>query len=403
MAGTFIARQTLLVAFAAMLLMTFTLHVTTAFAPTSTISSKSTTVTSSSALYASTAAKEMPDKVLLIGPGLLQLVVAKALRARGTDVLIVCPNDKKERFTDYIQNGLDEDADEAGAEIMAKALFGLPEESDPEGFGWREGITAVVVCAEDPVIGQGVIDTVMRWDGFGNDRNTMVDGPERAILCAPITSKVTKEKPMGWIPIFNNDKNEDKIWDSLVTDWSENPYVSGDKGNCKSSVIRFGSLLGGGVDGPMQLEPLGINERCYKMSLEQYRDLRERSFDRYRLAAQVLNGDAVNKKPDEQEEKEKNIKGQEKEAFQASMGYPEQDRTNRHTLAQAVCEALRRPVREQSAAATDDGSIPEEFTVLSKAISALPLEEEWDSMFANPQPAAWPDPANFVMPVIDQD
>lgn len=106
---------------------------------------------------------EMPEKVLLIGPGLLQLVVAKALKARGTDVLLVCPNDKKERFTEYIQNGLDEEADEAGAEIMSKALFGLPEESDPVGFGWREGITAVVFCAEDPVIGQGVIDTVMRY------------------------------------------------------------------------------------------------------------------------------------------------------------------------------------------------------------------------------------------------
>lgn len=206
---------------------------------------------------------------------------------------------------------------------------------------------------------------------------------------------------MGWIPIFNNDKNEDKIWDTLVTDWKENPYVSGDVGNCKASIIRFGSLLGGGVDGPMQLEPLGINERCYKMSLEQYRDLRERSFDRYRLAAQVLNGDAVNKKPDGQEEKEKNIKGEEKEAFQASMGYPEQDRTNRHTLAQAICESLRRPVREPSGG-TGDGGIPEEFTVLSKAISALPTEEEWDGMFASPGPAAWPDPANFVMPVLDE-
>lgn len=162
MVGTFFAGQTLLAALATMLVMPITLQVTSAFAPTSTISAKSTTITSGSALYASTAAMEMPEKVLLIGPGLLQLVVAKALKARGTDVLLVCPNDKKERFTDYIQNGLDEDADEAGAEIMAKALFGLPEESDPEGFGWREGVTAVVICAEDPVIGQGVIDTVMR-------------------------------------------------------------------------------------------------------------------------------------------------------------------------------------------------------------------------------------------------
>jgi len=344
----------------------------------------------------------MPEKVLVIGPSLLQLVVAKALKARGSDVLLVCPNDKKERFTEYIQNGLDEEADEAGVEILEKALFGLPEESDPVGFGWREGITSVVVCAEDPVVGGGVIDTVMSWDGFGNDRDTYVDGPKKAVLCVPLASKINKEKKANWIPIFNlSQKDEDKIWETLVTDWKENPYISGDKGNCESTIVRFGSLLGGGPDGPMQLEPLGISERCYKMSLEQYRDLRERSFDRYRLAAQILEGDAVNKKPDSQEEKEKNIKGEEKEAFQASMGYPEQDRTNRHTLAQAICESLRRPIRK-AGEATDNGSVPSEFTVLSKSLSALPLEEEWDNLFANPGPASWPDPASFVMPVLDE-
>jgi len=136
----------------------------TAFAPAvsgpRTATSSSPTSTTSLSMGASNG--EMPEKVLVIGPSLLQLVVAKALKARGSDVLMVCPNDKKERFTEYIQNGLDEEADEAAVEIMEKSLFGLPEESDPVGFGWREGITSVVVCAEDPVVGGGVIDTVMR-------------------------------------------------------------------------------------------------------------------------------------------------------------------------------------------------------------------------------------------------
>ena len=133
----------------------------TAFAPAVTGPATSSP-TSTTSLSMGASSGEMPEKVLVIGPSLLQLVVAKALKARGSDVLMVCPNDKKERFTEYTQNGLDEEADEAAVEIMEKSLFGLPEESDPVGFGWREGITSVVVCAEDPVVGGGVIDTVMR-------------------------------------------------------------------------------------------------------------------------------------------------------------------------------------------------------------------------------------------------
>ena len=135
----------------------------TAFAPASSgIRTAISASTSTTGLCMGASDREMPEKVLVIGPSLLQLVVAKTLKARGSDVLLVCPNDKKERFTEYIQNGLDEEADEAGVEIMESALFGLPEESDPVGFGWREGITSVVVCAEDPVVGGGVIDTVMK-------------------------------------------------------------------------------------------------------------------------------------------------------------------------------------------------------------------------------------------------
>ena len=83
------------------------------------------------------------------------------------------------------------------------------------------------------------------------------------------------------------------------------------------------------------------------------------------------------------------------------MGYPEQDRTNRHTLSQAICESLRRPIRK-AGEGTDNGSVPSEFTVLSKSLSALPSEEEWDNLFANPGAASWPDPASFVMPVLDE-
>lgn len=135
----------------------------TAFAPASSgIHTAISSSISTTGLCMGASDRKMPEKVLVIGPSLLQLVVAKALKARGSDVLLVCPNDKKERFTEYIQNGLDEEADEAAVEIMEGALFGLPEESDPVGFGWREGITSVVVCAEDPVVGGGVIDTVMK-------------------------------------------------------------------------------------------------------------------------------------------------------------------------------------------------------------------------------------------------
>jgi hypothetical protein len=123
------------------------------------------------------------------------------------------------------------------------------------------------------------------------------------------------------------------------------------------------------------------------MSLENYRDLKERSFDRYRIGAQVLIGDAVNPKPPNQEKMEKEaIKvGEQLEAFRAVGGYPEIDRSNRHTVAQAVVQALLR--------STDE--VPKEFTVLSKCDSKLPTTDDWSTMFANPGPATWPDPFEF--------
>jgi hypothetical protein len=126
------------------------------------------------------------------------------------------------------------------------------------------------------------------------------------------------------------------------------------------------------------------------MSLEQYRDLRERSFDRYRLAAQVLPGNAVNPKPPNQEKMEKEglkqYPGEIQEAFQILGAYPEMDRANRHTIAAAVTASLMKPVGEP---------VPKEMTILSKATGELPTPEEWDAMFQNPQTAAWPDPFLF--------
>lgn len=56
------------------------------------------------------------------------------------------------------------------------------------------------------------------------------------------------------------------------------------------------------------------------MSLEQYRDLRERGFDRHRLGAQVLPGDSINPKPTNQEKMEKEALKQWPGEFQEAFG-----------------------------------------------------------------------------------
>ena len=126
------------------------------------------------------------------------------------------------------------------------------------------------------------------------------------------------------------------------------------------------------------------------MSLEQYRDLRERSFDRYRLGAQVLAGNALNNRPPNQDKMEKEafkeLGGEIKEAFTILGGYPEIDRANRHTLSQAVVQSLLTPRGDP---------VPKECTILSKAVSELPSPEEWREMFTNPGAASWPDPFQF--------
>lgn len=129
-----------------------------------------------------------------------------------------------------------------------------------------------------------------------------------------------------------------------------------------------------------------------QMSLEQFRDLRERGFDRHRLGAQVLEGNNINGKPPNQEKMEKEglkkYSGEIQEAFGILGSYPEIDRANRHTVASAITAALLKPA--------DEDIMPKEFTVLSKAEQQLPTSDEWYEMFANPGPASWPDAFTFT-------
>ena len=304
----------------------------------------------------------------LIGPGFLQLVVAKTMKAAGLNPIIVAPQAKLDNFGQLVED----------EEMMAESTVGMPEVGEPH-FG---KLAAVVFCAEDAVLPGTYIQRVLDYSDKGE--SAFVEGGlKKVILCAPVAGKKKEEKSMGWMPIFNDDKKKDKVWDELIDAFQKHPSYSKDE---VGSVVRFGSLLGGSVDGPDCIKELGISEKMYKMSLEQYRDLKERGFDRYKLGAQVLEGNSINVIPPNQEKMEKEaLKGDDKEVFKVVSEYPEQDRTNRHTVAQAVVQALLR----------DDGTYPKEMTVLSKAMSQFPTDNEWDDLFSNPGPASWPDPFSF--------
>jgi len=312
------------------------------------------------------------DRVLLIGPGFLQLNIAKAAKAVGLLPMIIAPQKRLDSFKDFVNDD----------EITSLADIGLPDE--------KRTINGVVFCSEEAVFGPGLVKTILDWE----DMYVHMDGPAKVIACVPVSEKVNKDKSMGWMPILNNDKKEKEIWSKFNKAFQDHP-VSKASGN----VIRVGSLLGGSIDGIPELKDFGLDESIYKMSLENFRDLRERSFDRCRLGAQILEGDTVNKiRPPNQEELEKEIikKSEHLEVFRSTGAYPETDRTCRHTAAQAVVQALLRPNRGQFTV-QEEGmrSIPKEFTVLSKCVAEIPTESDWDELFANPGPASWPHPKDF--------
>lgn len=105
----------------------------------------------------------------------------------------------------------------------------------------------------------------------------------------------------------------------------------------------------------------------------------------------------MNRQPPDQKDKEKKFisKEEDREAFCASGGYPEQDRTNRHTLASLAVYILNNGVAGDFE--VDKGmKVEKEITVLSKCVSAIPGQEEWAQLISNPGPAQWPDPEKYV-------
>lgn len=338
--------------------------------------SRSTTTS----LYGTKSHLEKGDRVLLVGPGFLQLNIAKALKEAGLIPMIIAPQTKIDNFAQFVNDD----------SIMKEADIGIPDE--------KGTVAGVVFCSEEAVYGANLVQTMMEADG------TYVDpeGPTRTVACVPISNAVNKNKGMGWMPIFNNDKNEKKIWSDFVTNFQTHPISSTSRG----TILRYGNLWGGSVDGPSSLENLGLDECIYKMSLENYRDLRERSFDRFRLGAQILAGDDINPRPGNQDKLEKDAikKDEDIEVFRIQGGYPQQDAACRHTVAQAVVQALMRPTRgEFEVVDASSKSVPKEFTVLSKATLDLPTTEEWDELFRNPGPAKWPDPTQFDPSAITEE
>jgi len=329
-----------------------------------------------------------------VGPGFQQLVLAKHLARAGIKPIVVASQKQLDNFFknfiktgDHEDHNGDEDIEGIHKQIRDDSTIGMPEVGDPY-FGELKG---VVFCAEEAVLPPEFITRVL--DFYDQGQSAFADGfPARTVCCLPVSNKVSNEKTASWIPIFNMDRQKDDNWQKLEKAFKAHDSWKQNGGN--ASIVRFGSLLGGSTDGPPMLRDYGLDEGVYKMTLEQYRDMRERAFDRYKLAAQVLAGDAVNPKPNDQESKEKEalakLPGNVREMFTILDNYPEIDRTNRHTLASALVQILQKPADEELA-----GICGRECTILSKASSDLPTPEEWDTIFASPAAAEWPDPYKF--------
>mmetsp|Transcript_1036 Transcript_1036/g.2596 ORF Transcript_1036/g.2596 Transcript_1036/m.2596 type:complete len:398 (-) Transcript_1036:191-1384(-) len=346
----------------------------------------------SSTALAATDRIENGDPVLLVGPGFAQLVLAKHMARAGLKPIVVASQTKLDSFfKSFLKTGDnedhigDEDVEGIHKQIRDDATIGMPEIGDPY-FGELKG---VVFCAEEAVLPPDFITRVLDFQDQG--QSAFANGaPARTVCMLPVSNKVVKEKSNSWIPIFNMDRKTDDNWSKFESAFKAHPSFSKADGN--ASIVRFGSLLGGSTDGPPVLSDYGLDEGMYKMTLEQYRDMRERAFDRYKLSAQVLAGNAINPRPDSQDAEEKEalakLPGNVREMFTILGEYPEIDRTNRHTLASGIVQVLQKP-------ATDGGVCSKECTILSKAASEMPTAEEWSSFFESPGPAAWPDPAKF--------
>jgi len=200
--------------------------------PTSSTTTTSTTIPFISALSSTTnneATSPLPndsvalkpgDVIYLIGPGFLQLVIAKNAKAAGLRPIIIASQDKLDSFAKIVD-------DES---LMKDASIGIPDPGD-DFYGEIKGI---VFCAEDAVLQPSIISTVLDWkdQSIYAPSSTSNSGVQRVVACAPIATRKgssTKKdnKSMGWMPIFNNDKGEEKIWKDFIEAYKLHPKYIG--------------------------------------------------------------------------------------------------------------------------------------------------------------------------------
>ena len=194
---------------------------------------------------------EAGDPVMLVGPGFLQLVIAKHLKRAGLKPIIVAPQKKLDSFFSNIL--LDK-------ELQADSTIGMPETGDPY-FGELKG---VVFCAEDAILPADFVSRVLDFTHQG--KSAFANGaPSRVICCLPVGGKVQKEKSNSWIPIFNNDRTIENTWKNFEDKFKSHAVYKSEGG--VGSIIRFGSLFGGSSDGPAFLreEDLALDEGMYKV------------------------------------------------------------------------------------------------------------------------------------------
>lgn len=195
------------------------------------------------------------DPVMLVGPGFLQLVIARHLKRAGLKPIVVAPQKKLDSF---FANLLADDE-----ELKKDSTIGMPETGDPY-FGELKG---VVFCAEDAILPSDFVGRVL--DFTHNGKSVWADGaPARAICCLPVSDKIQKEKSNSWIPIFNNDRTIEQTWKNFEDRFKSHAVYKSEGG--VGSVIRMGSLFGGSSDGPAFLreEKLALDEGMYKVSCE---------------------------------------------------------------------------------------------------------------------------------------
>jgi hypothetical protein len=207
------------------------------------------------------------DPIMLIGPGFLQLVLARHLAQAGFKPIVVAPQKKLDSFfTNLLKTGVgsNNDLDGINEQIRNDATIGMPEVGDPY-FG---ELKAVVFCAEEAILPPEFVVRVLDFcdqgqSAFADTGGGGGGGPARVICCLPVDGKIQKERSNSWIPIFNNDKVQQENWNAFANAFQNHPVFAQHDG--VGSIIRFGSLFGGSNDGPAWLKDYGLDEGMYKV------------------------------------------------------------------------------------------------------------------------------------------